>query len=176
MQQRSLRNQLVALFKAIGRWLAVSTGAVSALLLAGTFTVVLLGVVFRYVIQAPLQWSEELARFLMLWTGFLGMNVAMYHRAHLAIDSIITQFPPRVIKVLGYVGDILIAYFLIILMMKGYSMTTRTMMQASSMEFSMFWIYMAVPLGAFLTLVQHVFQIACKLLDPSSPQKAFTNL
>jgi len=130
---------------------------------------VILGVVFRYVVQAPLQWTEELARFFMLWTGFMAMNVAMYHRAHLAIDSIIVLMPPRLVKLLGYLGDILIAYFLIILLIKGYSMTTRTIMQASSMEFSMFWIYMAVPLGAFLTLIQHGLQIACKLLGYSPP-------
>ena len=165
-----MSNQLVVLFTAIGRWMAITTGAISAVLLAGTFTVVILGVVFRYVIQAPLQWTEELARFLMLWTGFMAMNVAMFHRQHLAIDSIIVLMPPRVVKLLGYLGDILIAYFLIVLLMKGYSMTTRTIMQASSMEFSMFWIYMAVPLGAFLTLIQHVLQIISKLLDPSTPQ------
>jgi len=172
VQQSAARNTIVAVFASTGRWLAISTGAVTAILLFGMFAIVILGVVFRYVIQAPLQWTEEMARFLMLWSGFIGMNVAMYHRQHLAIDSLLVILPGWLTRILGYICDVLILYFLIILINRGYAMTTRTMMQASSMEFSMYWIYMAVPLGALLTLIQHVLQILCKLIQPPAAQAA----
>ena len=166
MPQVFSRKRLTALLSAVGRWMAITTGALSATFLAGTFCVVMLGVISRYVVRSPLQWTEEMARFLMLWTGFMAINVAMYHRQHLAIDAVIALLPQRVVKILGYISDILIAYFLIILLNKGYAMTTRTIMKASSIEVSMFWIYSAVPLGALLTLIQHVLQVLVKLLEP----------
>lgn len=167
MNPGSIRSRIAAILLTLGHRLAQITGAISATLLFAMFGVVILGVVFRYVIQSPLQWTEELSRFLMLWTGFMALNVAMFHRQHLAIDTLVAQLPERVSRILGYICDILIAYFLVVLIDKGYSMTTRTMMQASSMNFSMFWIYMAVPLGALLTLIQHLLQIGCKLIEPS---------
>ena len=115
-------------------------------------------------VQNPLQWTEELARFLMLWTGFLAMNVAMHHGMHLKIDALVNVLPNWMKHVLGYVCDILIGCFLVILVFKGYGMTKNTMMLASSMKLSMVWIYMAVPLGAFLTLIQHVLQVGRKIL------------
>jgi len=50
---------------------------VSLFSITGTMTVVVLaGVFFRYVLEAPLPWSEELARYLMVWGASLGASVA----------------------------------------------------------------------------------------------------
>jgi TRAP-type C4-dicarboxylate transport system permease small subunit len=162
----------IKILERAGSLLAAGSGAVSALFLAGMTAVTLLGVFFRYVVQDPFQWTEELARFLMLWSGFLAMNVAMHHGQHLNIDIIVRILPRWISKILGYISLLLIGYFLVVLTTKGYSMTAKTMMQASSMKFSMSWIYMAVPLGAALTLVQVVLQFSAKVLGEFTLQNA----
>ncbi|MBT4090633.1 MAG: hypothetical protein HOE30_19265 [Deltaproteobacteria bacterium] len=54
--------------------------------------------------------------------------------------------------------------FLVFLTLKGYQMASGSIMNAMSMDFSMSWIYMAVPLGALLTLIQLVIMILKKTL------------
>lgn len=47
---------------------------------------VLLGVFTRYVLGSQLSWTEELARFLLIWIGMLGTAYASGERMHLSID------------------------------------------------------------------------------------------
>ncbi len=57
--------------------------AVSAILVA-LVTVTFSQVVFRYLLHAPLAWSEELARFLLMWMASLSAAYAFKTRSHFA--------------------------------------------------------------------------------------------
>ncbi|MDF1590599.1 MAG: TRAP transporter small permease [Desulfobacterales bacterium] len=50
-------------------------------------------VFFRYVLNHSLFWSEELARFLLIWLTFLGASVAYHRRAHPGIDMFSLLLP-----------------------------------------------------------------------------------
>ena len=43
-------------------------------------------VFFRYVLNHSLFWSEELARYFLVWLTFLGASVAYYRKVHPGID------------------------------------------------------------------------------------------
>lgn len=45
----------------------------------------------RYVLNSSLFWSEELARYMMVWLSFLGATVAYYRHLHPGVDTIITR-------------------------------------------------------------------------------------
>ena len=153
-----------------GEIISSVTGFACVLLFAGMVLVTLLGIVFRYVVQAPLFWTEETARFLMLWTGFLAMSIAMQKGQHIMIDALVSAFPAYVSKPLGYLVDVMVGYFLVILLFKGYAMTSGTPMTALSLPISMAWIYAAVPLGALLTLVQLALNVVKKIALDFDPR------
>ena len=50
-------------------------------------------VFFRYALNHSLFWSEELARFLLVWLTFLGASVAYHRRAHPGIDTVALLLP-----------------------------------------------------------------------------------
>ncbi|MFC3419014.1 TRAP transporter small permease [Salinicoccus hispanicus] len=52
-------------------------------------------VFFRFVLDSPLVWSDELSRFLLLWMVFLGASVVSYKGAHLGVDFLFDYIPPR---------------------------------------------------------------------------------
>lgn len=60
--------------------------------------IVVVQVFFRYVINQSLFWSEELARFLLVWLTFLGASVAYHRRAHPGIDILHAGMPPPIRK------------------------------------------------------------------------------
>src|SRR5476651_2331400 len=46
-------------------------------------------VIWRYVLELPLQWSEEIARYCFVWVTFLGAAALMrLHDGHPAIDAL----------------------------------------------------------------------------------------
>lgn len=50
-------------------------------------------VFFRYVLNQSLFWSEELARFLLVWLTFLGASCAYYRRVNPGVDFLYARMP-----------------------------------------------------------------------------------
>ncbi len=59
---------------------------------------IVLQVIFRYLLNNSLFWSEELARYLLVWLSFLGASCAYYRRAHPGIDVLTSRLQPGVRK------------------------------------------------------------------------------
>ncbi|SHK60569.1 TRAP-type C4-dicarboxylate transport system, small permease component [Desulfatibacillum alkenivorans DSM 16219] len=53
-------------------------------------------VFFRYVVNDSLFWSEEAARYLLVWLTFLGATSAYYRGVHPKIESLAKLAPPKV--------------------------------------------------------------------------------
>ncbi len=60
--------------------------------------VVAVQVFFRYVLNQSLFWSEELARFLLVWLTFFGASVAYYRQANPGIDFLYSRMSPSIRK------------------------------------------------------------------------------
>ena len=79
----------------IGWWISVV--AIGLMVLS-----ILLQVFFRYVLGSPLPWSEEAARFCMLWmTGFMA-PLAYRQGGFVAIDMLIQALPKRAGELLSF--------------------------------------------------------------------------
>lgn len=163
MKQNTERAGWIKAVDRTGQTIEFCSGTVGAVFYAVMIVVIMLGVIFRYVIVNPLQWSEELARFLLIWIGFLGMNMATRQGQHLGIDSLLAKLPRKMMLVLDVIGSVFILFFLVFLIAKALPMTMNTMVTAVSMNFSMFWIYLSLPVGAVLTLLQVVFNVILKI-------------
>jgi TRAP-type C4-dicarboxylate transport system permease small subunit len=61
----------------------------------GIFACIFMQVILRYAFDSPLTWSEELARYLMIWCAFLGWVIASRHDSHLAMTYVIDKAPRR---------------------------------------------------------------------------------
>ncbi len=53
------------------------------------------GVIWRYVLDSPLVWSDELAGMLFLWLAMLGAVIALRRREHMRMTAIIVALSPR---------------------------------------------------------------------------------
>jgi TRAP-type C4-dicarboxylate transport system permease small subunit len=52
----------------------------------------------RYALNHSIFWSEELARYLLVWMTFLGAGVAYYRKAHPGIDILQKKLPSHIQK------------------------------------------------------------------------------
>ena len=58
---------------------------------AGIFACMFVQVILRYAFDSPLTWSEELARYLMIWCAFLGWVIASRNDTHLAMTFVVDK-------------------------------------------------------------------------------------
>lgn len=78
-----------------------------------TLMILIMGVqvVARYIFNSSLSWSEELTRYLFVWSAFLSLPYTIKTNIALKIDQLFTVLPEGVKKVLWVVGYVLMFVF-----------------------------------------------------------------
>lgn len=79
-------------------------------LMAMNIVLILVSVLFRYVLSSPIVWSEELAKFLLVWTVFLAASNAIRHWDNMRVTLVLDRLSPKhlaifdaVIKLIAFV-------------------------------------------------------------------------
>ena len=163
MQPRSIGTLALKLSLIIERLAAypciAATGAMTV--------VVLLGVLFRYVLQSPLSWSEEVARYLMIWAASLAISIGIMRREHLGITFLISRIPPSAQKSVAVLVNLAVLWFLWVLTKFGYDMALEGQTQLSPVlakyRVNMMWALSAIPVAGALAIIQIVLQIVIDL-------------
>ena len=155
-------NRLASALSAVSCWLLIALGAAMCV-------VVLLQVFFRFVIYVPFPWSEELARYLMIWLGMVGSFVALRKGRHIGVTVLIERLPAKVYTVLAPVLQVVMIVFLVTLAKEGMSLALFNAAQKSpAMQIPMVYPYLAVPVGAALMIVE----LCAGILDEFFPTDA----
>lgn len=125
-----------------------------AMIMTVMLVVVSAQVWYRFVLNDPLAWSEELARYLFVWISFIGSAVGVKMNVHLGIDLIEKVMTPIGHKILTAIVNLLIQIFLLIVIFWGIKILNVVRFQTSaSMGIPMTYPYLAVPVGASLMLL-----------------------
>ena len=110
-------------------------------------------VVFRYVLQASLSWSEELARFLLMWLAALSTAYAMKTGAHFALHFVVDRTPPAVQRLIGSLVAASAAAFLAVFAWQSLRFAIEVHdMEAPATRMSMAIPYSSAFVGSTLTL------------------------
>jgi TRAP-type C4-dicarboxylate transport system permease small subunit len=122
--------------------------------------VILLGVFFRYVLIRPLPWSEDLGRYLMIWTALFGVGVVMQNKAHVAVTIFAERMPKRVRFLLLLTAKILVFGFGLTITYLSVQLLRNMMPQISpTLRISMTWVYGGFPFYGFFLMVSTLDQI-----------------
>jgi tripartite ATP-independent transporter DctM subunit len=80
----------------IDRAVRITSEVAAALIVLLEILVLLAGVVARYVFNAPLTWSDELASVLFLWLAMLGAVIALRRGEHMRLTTLVNRLPNTV--------------------------------------------------------------------------------
>ena len=123
-------------------------------LIAGMVVLIAMQVCFRYVLNQPLAWTEEVARHLMVWSALLGAAVAYRRKGHLGMDILVMHLPRPWQRRVEIVLQALSIAFFGLLVIHGIPLVERTMRQLSSaIRIPMGYIYLSIPVGSALILL-----------------------
>jgi TRAP-type C4-dicarboxylate transport system permease small subunit len=113
-------------------------------------------VLTRFILRDPSSFTEELARFLLIWIGLLGAAYALRTKAHLGIDILLQRSvgtQKKVVEIIVYSFIILFAFFIMIL--GGYRLVSITLslnQLSAAMGIKMGYIYIVLPLSGTLMI------------------------
>ena len=121
----------------------------------------------RYVLQRPLfLWSEELARYLLLWMVFLGIGVGVKNDAHFSMDVLPPLLGRRWGAAVRVFNDLCMMAILVLLTLAGLRFTYFGLYQYSpNMEILMAFVFVAIPIGGFVSLVYLIERIQQRIRD-----------
>jgi len=133
------------------------------ILMAALVLVVTWQVITRFIMDQPSSYTEELARFLLIWIGLLGASYALRTKAHLGIDLITHRISDVARKVVIITVHILIILFTVFVMIIGGLYLVRltfTLNQISAaLGVKMGYIYLVIPLSGVLMVYYSVLSI-----------------
>ena len=114
-----------------------------------------LGIFGRYVIVLPVTWTEELARYLMIWVALLAVSCGVARREHVAVTALLQRLPQKLQRHLGAGIDVLGFAFFAFLSYFGTDMTKQGATQYATIFGMTMWIpFAAVPVSSALACVQ----------------------
>lgn len=161
----SLLKRLLDIFDRIALWGIVA-------LMAFMSIITFLAVIFRFLLHSPLTWSEEAARYMMVWVTYLGAGIAVKKGRHIGVTMFISRIPLSLRGPLLVLAEVIVMVFLILLVYQGVNLLLTLKTQISpAMGLPMIIPYFAIPFGClymFLHILERLLSRSIELLSTSN--------
>ncbi len=119
-------------------------------------------VFFRYVLNAPLIWGEELARYLHVWIALMGIRFGLKYKAHLNISFVYDRMSGKTQKIVDIAVDIFLLVCMVVYFPGAWNFfINQATILSPAMEINMGLVHAPVLLGfigAFFYMVNDVIQ------------------
>ena len=134
--------------------------AAAVALLLTLLVCVVLGVISRQ-LNAPLAWTDELAQYLLVWTGFVGWIIAARRRSHIRITVIADRLPTIAGQGLEIVTQLAVILFAGVLVRYSFALIERNWdVESIALPVSSAALYIVMPLAGLALILQALADIA----------------
>ncbi|MFC1531753.1 TRAP transporter small permease [Thermodesulfobacteriota bacterium] len=116
--------------------------------------IVAIQVFSRYVLNESLFWSEELARFLLVWLTFLGATVAYRRKVHPGIDVLYARMPPGVKKAFTLLIHFISIALFTVMIYYGYQFAYFVRSQISpALQLPKWVVFSIIPVSGLIFMI-----------------------
>jgi len=125
------------------------------ILVAALAVIVFLQVFNRFILKAPLAWSEDLAMLLFQWVAFLGAAVGVKRTRHFGIELVVKRMSAGARHWIEIaVIPLVVGAVAIVMIVQGYSLIQFNLNRVySSMDLSYIWAYLPIPISGALIII-----------------------
>ena len=124
---------------------------------------VLWGVFTRYALGSQADWTEELARFLLVWIGILGAAYAAGQRMHLSIDLLMPKLQEKgKLRLFIFINCIIILFALTVMVIGGFRLMYLTQILgqlSAALRIPMTLVYAVLPLSGLLVIYYKIHDL-----------------
>jgi len=142
------------------KWVAVNfEEIVCAFFLTLLVVTISTAVVFRYVLNSPLPWPEELARYALVWLTFIGASLATKRHAHIVVDFAGLFLPERPRLWITLAVHLIAIACLALFVVQGVQVVQKMWVAVSpALSIRVGYVYLSIPLGTALMILHMVRQ------------------
>jgi TRAP-type C4-dicarboxylate transport system permease small subunit len=128
--------------------------------------VTILQVIFRFIFDSPLVWSDELARFTLIWMTFIGAAIVSFDDKHLAVELIQEKLTPKLKLITTLMMRALIIAFLIITAVSSIELIQVShYLNSGALEIPFSYWRIAAPVGCILMVIFIIIKSVYDLQD-----------
>ena len=111
-------------------------------------------VITRFVLKNPSTVTEEILRYLLVWTTMVGGAYAYGRRKHLSINMLAKKLPPRAQKLLDILVQAVVIAFCVVVMIVGDLRLVETTFDqiSSALRLPMPYVYASILVGGVLII------------------------
>ncbi len=128
---------------------------------------VTLQVFSRYLLNAPVTFTEELVRFLLIWLGLLGGAYTFGVKGHIALTLLLDKFSLKIKNILNIFIDCIVLFLaLFVLIIGGIKLISITHNQLSSVLVLPMWlVYSCTPISGSIIIFYQIYYIIKNILS-----------
>jgi TRAP-type C4-dicarboxylate transport system permease small subunit len=144
----------------LNRWVEYLLAALGI----GMAIIVSAQVVSRYLLNHSLFWSEELARYILVWLTFLGASVAYYRKAHPGINLLSSRVGPHLRKINTIIVHVISLVLFMVMIYQGIAFSVFVRAQISpALSLPMWMIFAIIPISGLLFTCHCLYFLAVEL-------------
>jgi TRAP-type transport system small permease protein len=146
----------------ISNWIDRICRILITILLTMMTIVLFIQVLGRYITQSGLPWTEELAKYGMIWMVFIGAAVATKDASHIKVSLLEEKFP-SFSKWLIPIQNLISLIFLAIIVKYGWdALSILSAQKSPNLLLPMSIFYFAIPLASAIMIVHLLVQLKGK--------------
>jgi TRAP-type C4-dicarboxylate transport system permease small subunit len=140
---------------------------------------VLWGVISRFLLQSQSPWTEELARFLLVWMALLGIASVFRQQQHLGINILVQKFESSIQHWAIIAKNIIIILFVILIFINGGIKVAWNSFimdqQLVALPFAKYWLYAMLPLAGVIILLFSIEELLTFIYNDDKNQTGESN-
>ncbi len=154
----------------IGRLSELVTEAAKLFLgacVAAIVLITLMAVWWRYVVNAPIAWIEQVSNILFIWITFVGAAVLYRQKLHIGVDMFIGMLKGRTQEVMSWAIELANLTFITILFIYSTKLSLDVLPNTyGALDITPAWFYVSAPVSCAMMMLYFVE----KIVDPSKRQ------
>jgi len=140
-------------------------GKIVFLAITGMIISITLQIVFRVFFHA-LTWTEEMSRYLLVWSTFLGATMAYKRGMHISVTFCVNIFPEKIRKLIVILGIIFSLVFFAVAINYGIKLMVLQKVQISpALRLPMRWVYLVLPTSFIIMTIYGITAVLEELFN-----------
>jgi C4-dicarboxylate transporter DctQ subunit len=121
--------------------------------------IVFINVLGRFVFNFSISWSEEAARYLMIWATFIAASLGVKKGSHITLDILTVYLPEKANRIVRAISYLLSMVYCILILVIGIPFIMDMMAKGQispALHMPIHFVYLAIVAGTVLMLIRYI--------------------